>query len=385
MEKLYDRPSKDGVRQSLDRCHMKKSDLKDLGIKIGKFEQGPNNNITDVKGVKVGHKTLIEGDDIRTGVTVIKPNDQIFYNKFIGGKFILNGAGEVSGLTQLTEWGLLETPIALTNTMSVGKVSEAMSKWMSKKYEKIWNYRDVVIPVVGECDDSFLNNSVKFHITDEDVFDAIKNTKSGIIEQGSVGAGTGMVCSDLKGGIGSSSRIFKIHDKNYTVGVLVLSNFGDMEELRVNGYPIGLCLAKDQGNYQRRVENYGSIITVVATDMPLSTHQINRLCKRAALGIGRMGSYAAHGSGEIVVGFSTANKIKHASKKYQHGIHLIFDNHLNLAYQAVIEATEESILNSLIHSEDMKGADDRFVPAIRHDLLKKYYLQYDSITKKIIK
>ncbi|WP_127716300.1 P1 family peptidase [Halobacteriovorax sp. HLS] len=364
---------------------MEQIDLKDLGIRIGHFDQGTNNNITDVLGVKVGHKTLIQGEDVRTGVTVIMPNDQIFYNKFIGGKFILNGAGEVSGLTQLTEWGILETPIALTNTMSVGRVSDAMTKWMSKKYEKIWNYRDVVIPVVGECDDSFLNDCIKFNITDEDVFDAIRDAKSGRIDQGCVGAGTGMICSDLKGGIGSSSRIINIDDKEYTIGVLVQSNFGDMEGLRVNGYPIGLCLAKEQGNYQRRVENYGSIITVIATDMPLSTHQLDRLCKRAALGIGRMGSYAAHGSGEIIVGFSTANKIKHESKKSQHGIHLIFDKQLNLAYQAVIEATEESILNSLIHAEDMNGANERFVPALRHDLLKKYYSMYNGITEDIIR
>ena len=356
--------------------------IRDLEISIGRFPTGKLNNITDVKGVHVGHQTL-NHDDIRAGVTIIKPHERIFYNKFVGGGFVLNGAGEVSGLTQLTEWGLLETPIALTNTMSVGTVSESISRWMSTRYKKIWNARDVVIPVVAECDDSFLNNCVNFSISDADVLAAINNAKTGFIEQGSVGAGTGMICCDFKAGIGSSSRLIEVGEQTYTLGILVLSNFGDMEELRVDGFPIGKVLAPKQGNYRRRHENYGSIIAVIATDLPLSPHQLSRLCKRSALGIGRVGSYAAHGSGEIIIGFSTANNIKHETKKAHHHLNVILDTYLNPAYQAIIEATEEAILNSLTYSQDMIGADDRFVPGISHKFLTQAYKRFSKLTKDL--
>lgn len=359
---------------------MKRCSLRDLGIQIGSYPTGEFNNITDVKGVKVGHLTLTEAQNIRTGVTLILPNDKIFNNKLVGNSFILNGAGEVSGLTQLNEWGLLETPIALTNTMSIGEVSNGLSKWMSQKFEKIWDKRDVIIPVVGECDDSFLNDTNAFRVSSEHVFTALKNVKSGDIQQGSVGAGTGMICCDFKGGIGSSSRKVKIDDIEYTIASLVLSNFGEMEDLRVDGFPIGKLLAEQQGQYRRRVDNYGSIICVIATDIPASPHQIQKICKRAALGIGRVGSYAAHGSGEIIVGFSTANVIPHENRKSHYKMSIIIDNNLNEAYKACIEAVEESILNSLTYSGDMKGIDNNAVPGIDLRLLKKYYRKYQSIS-----
>ncbi|BCS94487.1 aminopeptidase [Desulfoluna limicola] len=364
---------------------MKGASIRELEISIGKYPTGPNNNITDVKGIKVGHTTLIEGDHIRTGVTSILPSSQIFNNKFIAGSFILNGAGEVSGLTQLTEWGLLETPIALTNTMSVGTVTQGLTQWMSKKYVKIWNFRDVVIPVVGECDDSYLNDCMTFPITPDHVVESINNATSGVIPQGSIGAGTGMICCDVKGGIGSSSREIEIEGKIYTIGVLVLSNFGEIEDLKLDGLPVGRVLKKEVSQYRLRRENYGSIITVIATDLPTSSHQISRLCKRAALGIGRVGSYAAHGSGEIILGFTTANVIKHRENKPHYKLNVILDDHLNSAYRAVIEATEEAIWNSLTYSGDMAGADGRVVPGVNLAKVKKIYSKIKKLERELEK
>lgn len=364
---------------------MERCSVRELGIKIGKFPTGPFNNITDVEGIRVGHTTLIQNSDIRTGVTIIKPSEKIFYNKFLANSFVLNGAGEVSGLTQLTEWGLLETPIALTNTMGVGEVSNAVVKWMSQKYEKIWNSRDVVIPIVGECDDSFLHNTVSFPLKNNDVIQAIMNAKSGKIEQGSVGAGTGMICCDFKAGIGSSSRVIEVEGIKYTIGMLVLSNFGHMEDLRVDGFPIGRILSQKQGNYKRRVDNYGSIIAIMATDLPVSPHQLQRLCKRAALGIGRVGSYAAHGSGEIIVGFSTANIIKHGPNKPHYKLNLILDEYISHAYQGVIEATEEAILNSLSYSNEMTGIHDNYVPGINLKDLKDLYQKFNLTETELAK
>lgn len=356
----------------------KRCRARDLGISIGRHRTGKYNAITDVKGVKVGHTTLIEGSGrklpgqgpVRTGVTVILPSERVYDQKLLANGFILNGAGEVAGLTQLSEWGLIETPIALTNTMSVGQASDSIVKWMSKKYEKLWDDRQVVIPVVGECDDSFLNDSIGLHLTKEHVFEAFKAAKSGPVPEGAVGSGTGMICCDLKGGIGTSSRVLKIGDEDYTLGVLVMSNFGVMEDLRVDGFPMGRILAKTQGEYSRRRENYGSIIVVIATDIPLSATQIQRICKRSALGIGRVGTYAAHGSGEIIVGFSTANEVRHGRRKPKYNLLLIADEFLDDTYQAAIDATEEAILNSLTAAVDMDGADGHQVPAIDLELLK---------------
>ena len=295
--------------------------LRDLGFRIGHVPTGPHNAITDVPGVRVGHTTLIEGDGplvvgegpVRTGVTAVLPHDDIFYNRVIAGSFVLNGAGEVSGLTQVAEWGLLETPILLTNTLAVGKVSDAAVKWMTRRFPGIGTDYDVIIPLVGECDDSWLNDTVGRHVRSEHVYRAIEQAAGGPVAEGAVGAGTGMITCDFKSGIGTSSRRVAVGPDGvagtYTLGVLVVSNFGVMRSLRVDGVPVGEILEPDLAGRDRRLRNAGSIIVVVATDAPLLSSQLVRLCKRAALGIGRVGSFAAHGSGEIVVGFSTANKV----------------------------------------------------------------------------
>jgi D-aminopeptidase len=362
--------------------------LRDLGIKIGEFSPGPLNSITDVPGVRVGHSTIIEGSGrrkpgngpVRTGVTVILPNDDIYNRKLVSGSFTLSGAGEVSGLTQVMEWGVIETPIALTNTLSVGRVSDCVVKWMAQKYPEIMEQQEVIIPVVGECDDSFLNDAVGLHIKPQNVFTALDNAKTDLPLEGAVGAGTGMICCDFKAGVGTSSRILKLGEHPYTLGVLVVSNFGFMEHLRVDGFPIGRGLAAAQGKYSRRVNNYGSIIVVVGTDIPLTHMQVNRVCRRAALGLGRVGSYGAHSSGEIIIGFSTANEVARIATQPQMEIRALRDTGLDPVYKAVIETTEEAILNSLTRAVTMEGVNNNRIPAMDLELLKQLYARYNSIT-----
>ncbi len=346
--------------------------LRDFGIALGHYPTGPENALTDVPGVRVGHTTLIQGDGplvpgkgpVRTGVTAIVPSDNIFDQRVIANGFVLNGAGEVSGMTQLTEWGLLETPILLTNTMSVGKVSDATIKWMTRRHPGIGTDFDVLIPIVGECDDSFLNDAVGRHIRSEHVYRAIESASAGRVAEGSVGAGTGMITCDFKGGIGTSSRRITIDEITYTLGTLVLTNFGVAKNLRIDGVPVGEVLEPDFRDVIKRMYSYGSIICVVATDAPMLPVQLGRVCKRASLGIGRSGSYAAHGSGEIVVGFSTANKVPRVAARMRTQIDVLLDTAMNGFYEAVVECTEEAIANALFQGGDMTGQSGHFAPGL---------------------
>lgn len=348
--------------------------VRQLGIPLGKYRPGKYNAITDVKGVAVGHSTIIEGKagplvkgkgPVRTGVTAILPwGTSVFHERVVGGSFILNGAGELTGLTQVMEWGLIETPIFLTNTLSVGPVSTAAVKYMLEQYPGIGEEHDVVIPLVGECDDSWLNDIAGQHVTEGHVYDALNTAKGGCVPEGNVGGGTGMVTCDLKGGIGTSSRKLPQSLGGFTVGVLVMSNFGNIEDLRISGFPLGQVIAPQFTHLAKRRTNYGSIIAVVATDAPLLSHQVTRLCKRVALGIGRLGSYAAHSSGEIVVGFSTTNRVPRKAKRMIHRIRVMLDTHLDPLYDATVECTEEAILNALYMAEDMHGAHGNFCPAL---------------------
>jgi D-aminopeptidase len=347
---------------------------RELGLPLGRFKPGKNNAITDVEGVLVGHSTLISGPGgplkvgegpVRTGVTAILPNKgNIFMERMVGGGFVLNGAGEVSGMTQVMEWGLIETPILLTNTMSVGAVSDAVVRYMVGRYPGIGDEHDVIIPIVGECDDSWLNDISGRHVKAPHVLEAIANASGGPVAEGSVGGGTGMITCDFKAGIGTSSRKLPEAMGGYTLGVLVMSNFGKMHNLRVGGLPLGEVLAERFREMPRRTQSYGSIIAVVATNAPLLSHQINRLCKRVGLGIGRVGSYAAHGSGEIVVGFSTANVIPRRTQKMVAKLKILLDQRLDPLYEAVMEATEEAILNSMCMATPMDGVNGNQVPAL---------------------
>lgn len=355
---------------------------RELGLPLGRFKPGRHNAITDVAGVLVGHSTIIRGEPgplvpgvgpVRTGVTAILPNESnTFMDRLAGGAFVLNGAGEVSGLTQVVEWGLLETPILLTNTMSVGAVSDAMARVMVEQYPGIGSEHDVIIPVVGECDDSYLNDIAGRHVTEAHVREALANAKSGPVAEGCVGGGTGMITCDFKAGIGTSSRKLPQVFGGYTLGVLVMSNFGKMHNLRVAGLPVGEYLAEKLKHLPRRQLSYGSIIAVVATDAPLLPHQLTRLCKRVALGIGRVGSYAAHGSGEIIVGFSTANVVPRRTRKMVYKMKLLLDQRVDPLYEAVMEATEEAILNSLCSATAMAGVDGHEVPALPLDEVRRF-------------
>jgi D-aminopeptidase len=302
---------------------------------------------------------------VRTGVTCILPNERnIFEQRVVGGGFVLNGAGEVSGFTQLMEWGLIETPIFLTNTLSVGQVSDSAVEWMVKEYPGIGEEHDVLIPLVGECDDSWLNDIAGRHVHAENVLEALRTASSGPVAEGSVGGGTGMICCDFKSGIGTSSRKLKPVFGGYTVGILVMNNFGHLRDLRVAGFPIGPMLEPYYENLPRRMSTYGSIIAVVATDAPLNNHQLGRLAKRVSLGIGRAGSIAAHGSGEIILAFSTANTVPRVTQKMIYHMKVLLDSRLNPLYEAAIEATEEAILNSLCMAREMEGANHNFAPAL---------------------
>ena len=347
---------------------------RDLGIGVGNYATGKHNAITDVRGVQVGHTTLVRGKGgpsragtgpVRTGVTAILPRSgNVYDQKAMAGGFVLNGAGELSGLTQIMEWGIIETPILLTNTLSVGTCSAAAVEYMVAAYPSIGREADVIIPVVGECDDSWLNDIAGGHVHANHVHDAIESARSGPVEEGNVGGGTGMMTCGFKGGIGTASRRLPQELGSYTIGVLVMSNFGNREDLRVDGIPIGRMLAPRYAHIEERRSSYGSIIAVVATDAPLISHQLSRLSKRVALGIGRAGSFAAHNSGEIVVAFSSANSVPRQPQRPVYRLHVLHDGRIDPLYQAAVEATEEAILNALCMATDMDGVDGHFAPAL---------------------
>lgn len=361
---------------------------RDLGIQFGVYKPGKLNAITDVANVRVGHTTLVSGTGkrqrghgpVRTGVTAILPNaGDIFQERVVGGGFVLNGAGEVSGLTQVQEWGLIETPILLTNTLSVGAVSDATVNWMVEHNPGIGIEHDVIIPLVGECDDSWLHDIAGRHLHPTHVQEAIERAASGPVAEGNVGGGTGMITCDFKGGIGTSSRKLPKEEGGYTIGVLVMSNFGHIRDLRMDGIPVGRGLMAQFDAMMKRRVSYGSIIAVLATDAPLLPHQLVRVSKRVALGIGRAGSFAAHGSGEIVLAFSTANRIPRETKRMVASVDFLLDRRLNPIYQASIEATEEAIANALCAAEDMEGVDGHFSPALPLPRVREIVAAYRAV------
>src|SRR6185295_14920094 len=269
------------------------------------------------------------------------------------------------------------TPILLTNTLAVGKVSDAAVKWMTRHFPGIGTDYDVIIPLVGECDASWLNDAVGRHVRSEHVYRAIEQAAGGRVAEGSVGAGTGLITCDFKAGIGTSSRRVKAEAGDYTLGVLVQSNFGVMRSLRVNGAPVGEVLEPEFGA-DRRITNAGSIITVIATDAPLLSSQLVRLCKRAALGIGRIGSFAAHGSGEIIVGFSTANRVPRQTSGMTAKLEVLLDGACDDLYEAVVECTEEAIVNSLCMAGEMRGQSGHVAPALPLDRLSDIMRRYQE-------
>jgi D-aminopeptidase len=324
---------------------------RDAGIAIGDIPPGGKNAITDVAGVRVGHTTLIEGDAIRTGVTmIVAPKLPLF-----AGCHRLNGNGELTGLEWVRESGLLTTPIGITNTFSVGVVRDAIAAVSAD--EDAWS-----LPVVGETFDGFLNDIRGQHVTAEHARAALAAAHDGEVEEGNVGGGTGMVCHEFKGGIGTASRSVG----GYVVGVLVQANYGRRERFRVDGVPVGKLIG-DRIPLPERAGEAGSIIGIVATDAPLLPHQCDRLAQRAGLGVGRMGGTAAHSSGDIFLAFATGNDA--LSGEGELAVRMLSDTQIGPFYDAVIESTEEAILNAMLAAETMTGRDGNTVHALEPELL----------------
>ena len=336
---------------------------KSRGIRVGKLPCGPLDKISDVPGVTVGHCTLADGE-VQTGVTALLPHQgDIFHDKVMAASHVINGFGKTTGLVQIDELGTLETPILFTNTLSVGTVETALVKYMLDKNPDICETTGSVNPVVCECNDSGLNDIRGLHVTEENVRAALADCRSDFAE-GAVGAGRGMRCHGLKGGIGSASRVVELDGKQYTIGALVLSNHAVFDDLVVAGTPIQSLLDAHIPPH----EDKGSIITVLATDIPLSERQLRRLCHRALVGLSRTGSFCGNGSGEIVIAFTTANRVPHYSEKAILPMGMLHDDAINPLFRAVAECVEESVLSSLLHAETVTGYHGRTVRCLS-DLL----------------
>lgn len=335
----------------------------DLNIDVGLLKKGILNLISDVDGVIVGHSTLASGN-IQTGVTALIPQKaNIFENKLLAAAHVINGFGKSIGLMQINELGTLETPIILTNTLSVGIASTALIEYMLEHNPSIGETTGTVNSVVCECNDMKLNDIRALSVKKWNVFEAINNAKE-VFEEGSIGAGRGMRCHGLKGGIGSSSRIFEIGGIEYTLGTLVLTNHGRFEDLVINNekisekYPLGSVTEPDKG----------SVIVIIATDVPLNERQLLRISKRAVTGLSRTGSFIGSGSGELVISFSTANTIPHDTKGILE-IKRISDDSIDVVFQAVSESVHESVLSSLLKAESVTGKNG-YISYSLNDIIK---------------
>jgi D-aminopeptidase len=336
---------------------------RDLGIAIGSLEAGRLDAITDVAGVRVGHTTLIEGNDVRTGVTVVLPPDEPLF----AAPFRLNGNGEMTGLEWVRESGLLTTPIAVTNTHSVGVVRDALVRLAVKREDA----PDWSLPVVAETWDGFLNDINGFHVRDEHVFAAVEAASPGAVAEGNVGGGTGMICHGLKGGIGTASRLT---EGGHTVGVLVQANHGRRSRLRVDGAPVGAELGPERFPLPGAPEGAGSIIVLVATDAPLLPHQCDRLARRAALGIGRTGGVGEDSSGDLLLAFATGNRGLGGDEPAT--VSVLPGPRMNDLFVAAVEATEAAIVNALLAAETMSGREGHIAHALDADALVEVLRRY---------
>jgi len=352
----------------------KKKRIRDYGIIIGNMKTGDKNLITDVKGVKVGHITLNE-DEVKTGVTVILPHERnIFKEKIFAANHIINGFGKTIGTIQIEELGTIETPIVLTNTLSVGTACDALIEYMLKTNDDIGKITGTVNPIVCECNDGYLNDIRGRHVKKEHILEAIGNAQE-IFEEGAIGAGTGMSCYQLKGGIGSSSRVLILDNIEYTVGVLVLTNMGKKEDLIIKGKEVGKRICEiDNVDNLNVGEAKGSLIIILATDIPLTPRQLKRISKRAVVGSCKTGSFIDNGSGEIVIAFSTGNKVLHYEPNKIVNIKRLNENYINLVFRAVAESTEEAILNSLVIAKTTIGRDGN-----KRNSLKNYIEKLEII------
>lgn len=329
-----------------------KKRLRDYGIIIGKGTPGPRNKITDVEGVTVGHST-VDTERSKTGVTVIMPcRDNPFARKLTAAVCVQNGYGKSQGLVQIEELGSLETPIALTNTLNVGIIHDSIVEYMLEVGEKEHISITSVNPVVGECNDSVLNDISLRAVGKGEVMAAVRSASQDF-EEGDVGAGKGTVCFGLKGGIGSASRVVSLGGRDYIVGALVQSNFGSTENLVIGRRPVGMELT----DIEPAAVDRGSIMMILATDLPVTDRQLKRMCRRAPVGLVRCGSFLGHGSGDIVIGFTTANRVETEKETPVYSMEVLKEELLDQVFPMVAESVEEAVLNSLAAASTVTGYD----------------------------
>lgn len=368
-----------------------RSRLRDLGIVVGSLPMGPWNAITDVEGVRVGHTTVIRGEGtlrvgsgpVRTGVTAIHPHDASAFAASVPAAIsVLNGAGEITGRSQVDEYGLLESPILITNTFSVGVAHRACIEWLCQR-EPTLGTQHFVIPVVAETFDGYLNDIAGQHVTAEHVWTALDTATSGPVPEGNVGGGTGMRLFGFKGGIGTASRVATIAECSYTVGVLTQGNFGVMTDLLVDGVPVGHELAEASQRQDAATDSSkdGSVIVVIATDAPLSDRQLGRLCRRGMLGLSRVGAAGRNSSGDLVLAFSNAeeNRVGRDAADPVRQVIQLADTRIDDLFVATIEATAEAVLNALVAADTMTGRDGHVAEALPHDQLVAIMRRYGRL------
>ena len=341
---------------------------RDIGIQIGSLPTGTHNAITDVAGVKVGHVTLNEGDSIRTGVTAILPSDDIWTARLFGAAHTIHGNGEATGIARINQAGWIESPILLTNTLSVGAVHDGIVRYIVKRYPD----NNIVLPIVAECYDGGLNDISGLHVTAAHAIEAIENATDGPVIEGCVGGGTGMRCYGFKAGIGTSSRVLSEERGGWTVGVLVNANGGRRHQLRIDGVPVGREITGSPPKPTRD----GSFIIVIATDAPLTHRQLKQLAIRATHGLARTGTPSTDGSGEFVIAFSTANIFPSRTETGTFQVKMLVNGRLSSLFQAAIEATEEAIINSMTMATTTTGRNGRTMYAIPLTELQKVMTAY---------
>ncbi len=375
-----------------DRERSARPRLRDLGVVVGDLPPGPLNAITDVPGVRVGHATVVHGagplrvgvGPARTGVTAIHPHERSAFAELVPAAIaVLNGAGEITGRSQVEEYGLLETPVLITGTLSVGEAHRACVEWLAAREPGLGS-RYFVVPIVAETFDGFLNDAAGQHVRREHVWAALDAARGGPVDEGNVGGGTGMTLFEFKGGIGTASRVVEVGDRGYTVGALIQGNFGRREDLLVDGVPVGREIADlrpVQGAPAAAEEKDGSVIVVIATDAPLSDRQLGRLCRRGMLGLGRVGATARHSSGDLLLAFSNApeNRVPRAGDAPLLTTVRLADRLLDPLFQATIEATAEAVLNALVAAETMVGRDGNVAYALPHDRLRAVMRRYGRL------
>ena len=333
-----------------------------------KYEKGPRNLITDVAGVKVGHVTIQSEDhNVNTGVTAILPHSgNMFREKLFAGAAVINGFGKSVGLVQMDELGTLESPIVMTNTLSVGTALTASVKYMLAQNPEIGVQTGTVNCVVTECNDGEINDIRGLHVTEEHVLQALKNAEEcdGTFEEGAVGSGTGMEMMGLKGGIGSASRMLTIGGRKFTIGSLVMTNYGTDDNLVIGGDFIGRRI-----DAERKKEDKGSCIMIIATDIPLSDRQLRRVASRTAHALARTGSYSGNGSGDLAIAFSTANKVEHFNETPFKSFEFLYDDNISTTFEAAVECVEEALISSIYHAKHtlgVRGRDEKCLQEFLH-------------------